>query len=66
MDGVDVEQVWRDATANLKTYLTAHQLDNVTVGRSSEGLKHIAPFGKFRQVIAGPEINDRLTPILGA
>lgn len=52
--GVDVEQVWRDAAANLKAYLANQRLANVDLVRESEPPEQSARSGKFRQVIARP------------
>jgi len=52
--GFDGENVWRDAIANLKTYLSEQGLANIELVRASEAPQQSARFGKFRQVIALP------------
>jgi hypothetical protein len=52
--GVDEEEVWRDVTANLRSYLAQQRVANVDIVRASEPPQQIARFGKFRQVIAVP------------
>lgn len=52
--GMDVEKVWRDATANLNAYLAGQGLANVNLVCASEPPEQNARSGKFRQVIAEP------------
>lgn len=51
--GADVEQVWRDVTANLNAYLVDQGLGHVELVRAEEPPEVSARSGKFRQVIAG-------------
>jgi phenylacetate-CoA ligase len=53
--GADVEQVWRDAAANLRAYLARQGLANIGLDRVDEPPEPSARSGKFRQVIGGPD-----------
>ncbi|MDO9167032.1 MAG: phenylacetate--CoA ligase family protein [Rhodoferax sp.] len=52
--GANVEQLWRDAAANLSAYLAKQGLPGVKVVRANEAPEQSAQSGKFRQVIAAP------------
>jgi phenylacetate-CoA ligase len=54
--GVDVETLWRNVVANLRTYLNAQGLSNVEVVRTNEAPEQSGKSGKFRQVIGVPSV----------
>jgi phenylacetate-coenzyme A ligase PaaK-like adenylate-forming protein len=51
---VDVERMWREATAHLQAFLADQGLGNVTLVRTDEPPETDPRSGKFRQVIARP------------
>jgi phenylacetate-coenzyme A ligase PaaK-like adenylate-forming protein len=53
--GADVEQMWLEATTNLRTYLTDQGLGNVSILRDTQPPRPSPVSGKFRQVIAQPD-----------
>ena len=53
--GRDEAAIWRDVVANLRAFLVAQELGDVEVVHGPEPPQQKAPFGKFRQVIAGAE-----------